>query len=303
MVAPESLDFPPLHCSLDRRLGDYYQDFSSALILVKDGYHGGVGEDGIPWHRGGAARLRSPITIAQYALANLIAAGRGEERRSAVARTQLDWLVSNQEHSGPHAGCWAMRFDNPKYRWLTQPWYSALASGNAISALLRGWQTFEDERYREAADSAYEGLHADRAGASLLDRRDRELWYEEYPADQPLRVLNGHVYTLLGVLDYARVSGNGAAEERWSRAASTTQANLERFDLGYWSAYELRWREPASVHYQKNIHVPLLQILGTLTGRREFMVVANRWQSYVTSVRSRLRLGLAARMHRWKPKP
>ena len=303
VIAPESLDFPPLNCSLDRTLGDYYQDVSQALILVESGYHGGVGEDGMPWHERDGHRSYSPITIAQCALANLIAANSGDERRTAAASTQLDWLVTNQESSGERAGCWSMLFDNPKYRWLKDPWISALASGNAMSALLRGWQMFEDARYRDAATAAYEALHAPRSSCQLFEQRGDELWYEEYPADPPLRVLNGHVYALLGVLDYARVSGEELAEERWRRAASTVLRNLERFDLGYWSAYELRWLEPASIHYQKNIHIPQLRILAALTGSDEFTVVADRWQAYLTSAASRVRRFVAARIHRWKPKP
>ena len=92
-----------------------------------------------------------------------------------------------------------MAHDNPKYPWLRSPWTSALATGNAMSALLRGWQLFDDDRYRAAAGVAYDALHEPRTGIAIFD--GDELWYEEYPGDPPLHVLNGHIYALLGVVD------------------------------------------------------------------------------------------------------
>jgi heparosan-N-sulfate-glucuronate 5-epimerase len=295
MTKPESLDFPPLHCSLDPELGDYYQDFRPALRLVEEGYHGAFDDAGVPVVRYGQGRMsHNATTIAQYALANQSAARAGDVARSERARTQLDWLVAAQEPGGPYAGCWPMRHDDPKYTWLKAPWISALASGQALSTLLRGWQELGDARYREAADLAYRGLHD--APGLVLDPGD-ELWYEEYPADPPLHVLNGHVYALLGVLDYARATGDAEARERWERSASTVLANLRRFDLGFWSAYDLLDREPASVHYQKNIHIPQLRILGKLTGDPTFDEFAARWEGQLHSRVSRARYAVALRIH------
>lgn len=301
MIRPESLEMPALHCSLDRTLGHYYQDFSPAIQLVEEGYHGGIDSSGVPWVRRDG-RSYDAIITAQYALANMIACKRGEQGRREVARRQLDWLVATQEREGEWAGCWLMAHDNAKYPWLRAPWTSSMASGNAMSALLRGWQLFGDDRYRQAARSAYHALHLAGRRRRLTDDRDGELWYEEYPAEPPLRVLNGHVYTLLGVLDYARAFGDEEAHARWRRAALTALAHLEDFDLGYWSAYELRWREPAAVHYQKNIHVPQLRILAQLTGEAGFTVVADRWEGYLSSPVARWRWAAAIRLHRWRPK-
>ena len=187
--------------------------------------------------------------------------------------------------------------DSPRFPWLQAPWTSSLASGNSLSALLRGWQLFDDERYIRAAEAAYEGLHRERDGAVLVEERGQDVWYEEYPADPPLRVLNGHVYTLLGVLDYARATGDARASARWRRAAETALRALDGWDLGFWSAYDLRLREPATQHYHKNIHVPQLRILAALTGEDRFAAVADRWSRQAGSLVSRARWELAIRLH------
>ncbi|MEJ7784518.1 MAG: D-glucuronyl C5-epimerase family protein [Solirubrobacteraceae bacterium] len=298
MIKPESLRFPPLHCSLDRRLGDYYQDFSQATVLVEAGYHGGIDAAGVPVTRSPDQIDRyNAITTAQYALANMTAFRRGERRRGELARAQADSLLATQERHGDWAGCWLMTSDSPKYQWLRAPWASALASGNALSALLRAWELFGEQRYRTAADAAYAGLHVPRRSMQLVEDLGDELWYEEYPARPPVRVLNGHVYCMLGVLDYARVTGDSEAEDRWQRAARTVRGHLHEFDLGYWSTYDLRWREPATIHYHNNIHIPQLRILATLTSDGEFTKVADRWQRRAQSPLTKLRWNIAIRVH------
>ena len=291
MIKPETLDFPPLHCATDPTLGDYYQDLSHAITLIESNYYvgkgrycGGCDSRGIPMVEiDGQGAFPLAVTTAQYALANITAFRRGDGERGPRARNQLDWLVGTQEREGDWAGCWLIRYDNPKYGWLRTPWTGALSSGNAISALLRGWELFGQEDYRASAEAAYSALHTHREHGQLFDEARGELWYEEYPANPAIHVLNGHIYTLLGVLDYARVSGDSQAEQRWRRAAATALAHLDEFDLGYWSAYDMRWREPAGVHYQKNVHVPQLRILARLTEDERFAVVADRWERYLES--------------------
>lgn len=301
MIKPETLELPPLACTLAPELGDYYQDFSAAIALVESGYHGGFDERGVPVvDVPGGGSGTNAVTVAQYALANMTVFRRGDRDRGYLAAVQLDWLVENQEQSGAWSGCWLTRHDDPKYAWLKAPWTSALTSGNAISALLRGAELLGHERYRAAAEAGYAGLHEAHHEGHLYVDDGTDLWYEEYPADPPLHVLNGHIYTLLAVTDYARVSGDAVAEKRWRRAAETVLRSLDAFDIGYWSVYDLRFREPVSVHYQKNIHVPQLRILAALTGETRFAETADRWERQLESRVGKLRWAVGLRVRRFR---
>jgi heparosan-N-sulfate-glucuronate 5-epimerase len=297
----EDLEFPPLHVSLERQLGDYYQDFSGAIVMLEKTEFATLDSSGLPRLTSSDGR-RGPdaVTVAQYALANMTALRRGDAVREERARRLLDWLVNAQEPDGPWAGCWLMHHDNRKYRWLRGPWTGTLASGNAISALLRGWELFGVEQYRNAAEGAYAAVHRERRGLQLLTEDEAALWYEEYPADPPIHVLNGHVYTLFGIVDIARVSGDPQANERWRKAAATVLSSLDRFDLGYWSLYDLGHREPTSRHYHKNIHIPQLRILAALTGEHSFDAVADRWEAYLNSTVCQVRWWLELRVRRWR---
>jgi hypothetical protein len=144
-------------------------------------------------------------------------------------------------------------------------------------------------------------LHAPRGGTPLYHEDDNSLWYEEYPATPPIHVLNGHIYTLLAVLDYARVFNDQEAHRRWRKAAATVRACVHAFDLGYWSLYDLGLREPASRHYHKNIHIPQLRILGALTDDEGFAETADRWEGYLDRLSCRARLWFELRARRWRP--
>ena len=98
-----------------------------------------------------------------------------------------------------------------------------------------------------------------------------------------------------GLADWARVSGDPEADERWRRAAATAEAALPAFDLGYWSAYDAATREPASLHYHRNVHLPQLRILHRLTGREAFARTADRWEGQLSRPGSALRRHLAMR--------
>ena len=298
-LQPERLDFPPLHCSLAQPLGDYYQDFRAAIALVEGGYHGSLDAGGVPTVVIAGEHHYFAVTIAQYALANASAVLAGERNRLTQLRRLCDWLVQHQQLSPGDHGRWTIGFDNRKYAWLRAPWVSALAQGNAISALLRGAELLGIDAYVEAARAGYEALHAHSRPSLALESAD-DLWYEEYPAATPLHVLNGHVYTLFGVLDVARALGDASARDRWARGVRTAARHLEQFDLGYWSAYDLRTREPVSTHYHKNIHLPQLRILAALDGDQRFAAVADRWEGYLASPLSRARHALGMRIHGWR---
>ena len=218
---------------------------------------------------------------------------RGEASRGDLARAQLDWLAAAQPRDGEWRGCWVMPHDDPKYPWLPTPWSSALTSGNAMSALLRGWQLFGEEHYGRSRRLAYEGLHAARE-QPLYEDSGSELWYEEYPGSPPLHVLNGRV--LLGVAD-ARATADATARTRGGGERRPRHWRPDEFDLGYWSAYDLRWREPVTLHYQKNMRPRRCRILAPLTGEPRFGVVADRWERYWNSRLSRLRWYIGVRVH------
>jgi heparosan-N-sulfate-glucuronate 5-epimerase len=295
-----AISFPPDDVRTDAPLGGFYQDFTAALDLVHGGVHGPMDVDGRPMTvSGGAAPCYNAIIIAQYALACVSKARSGDRESRERLRVQADWLVAQQEKRGRDRGFWLQRFDNQKYAALRAPWVSALAQGNALSALLRAGEILENEAYLAAAQLGFEGLRRTTVEGGVLWEAGADLWLEEYPLEPPGHVLNGAIYALWGVLDLARATGEAEAWRIWHQGAATIARHLEAFDTGFWSRYELATPELVSVHYHKNIHIPQLDVMHRLTAEPTFRDVARRWRRYLRSPLSWTRRKIEGRS-RWK---
>ena len=244
-----------------------------------------------------------------------------------------DWLVENLEKNDRGQWVWQHKFDWEYFRTLRAPWYSGLAQGMGLSLLVRIGGETGGEKYFEAADRAFETLSVrlDAGGTLHVDERG-DWWIEEYITDPPTHILNGFMWALWGVRDYARMrnaecgmrkgeretrskesgtnktpqelwdTGVGNVErgtrsaELWEKGVKTLENSLERFDCGYWSLYDLSpvaMRNVASPFYHK-LHIVQLDVMHRLTGRAVFKDFKDRWQGYEARMTCRMR-ALAAK--------
>ena len=118
---------------------------------------------------------------------------------------------------------------------------------------------------------------------------DGSLIFEEFPTNPPSLVLNGYIFALLGIFDYATFWKNSEAKGLFQVAIRGLINNLHRYDTGYWNLYDLHpTRRLASPMYLK-VHVQLLRILANLTGEAVFQETAEKWQKYLPSPICRFR--------------
>ena len=268
-------------------LGCYYLDLSGARTLVEGDYHGKRDEHGVPLNDFRAqGYFYNVITISQYALAlhdEIAKRGATPELREKF-QAQMDAIVANVEAEGEWAGFFRAGWNNPKYAELRAPWVSALAQGNGISALLRGYAWNGDARLLECATAMFEALERPMsAGGATMTDENGHFWLEEYPMNPPSHVLNGFIFALWGVLDYARATGNSRAWQWWDAGGETLRARLKDYDCGFWSVYDLSHRELANHYYQNNIHIPQLEAMGILTGENFYTHYAQRWRRFSQS--------------------
>lgn len=281
------------HCSLESTLGGYYHDFRGALPLVEGGYHGVLDEQGVPrillngeWHY-------QSVTIAHYVLMlhDSLLSLKGPDDKAEVEgklKTQLEALSRLIETEGPRRGFAVAGWDDAKYPQLRAGWVSAMYQGNIVSALLRGWQYFGEVRWRDLAGLAFSVMGTPLSEGGVCFREPHpdgeDFWLEEYPMDPPCHVLNGYIYSLWGVLDWARAMGDEAAWAWWRQGIETLKRRLPEYDCGYWSVYDLRFCELTSRYYQENIHVPQMQAMHALTGEGIFDRFGRRWEAQSRSV-------------------
>ena len=235
-------------------------------------------------YRGRIGRQYNPIAIAQYGLGRFnrwCDGGNTGDRAAWLAAAQ--WLASNLQPNAHGVPVWLHHFDWPYRQLLKAPWYSGLAQGSGVSMLVRAALETGDAAFSLAAHRAFQALElpVSQGGVLVTDARGH-VWIEEYLVDPPSHILNGFIWALWGVHDYARWSRRTDAAALWDAGIRTLAARLDDFDIGWWSLYEAPntgQRMLASLYYHR-LHAVQLQVLRRMTGIAAFAERAEQFESY-----------------------
>lgn len=262
----------------------YYMRFAG-----KANYRGPFDAAGIPLleYRGNIGRQYNPIAIAQYGLARFNQwSDTGSDRHRTAWIATANWLRDSMRPNHQGVRVWMHDFDWPYRQLLMSPWFSGLAQGNGLSMLVRAAQATRDAGYGDAAHLAAESLRRTVAdgGVLVVDNR-QHTWIEEYLVDPPSHILNGFMWAMWGVYDYALWSGRPDAARLWDSCVETLQARLTDFDTGWWSLYESRDgdKEMLASRYYHTLHITQLRIMHRLTNVETFAQYADRFQAYLNS--------------------
>lgn len=231
-----------------------------------------------------------PITIAQFGLFQLQEHARtGDEEHLGIAKNNARWLLDNAGQGAHAARVWVHPYDLPFYG-PKAPWISGMAQAQAISLLLRMKEFLTDERLEEVIHGAVKVFeHTVADGGVLAYFPDGGVCFEEYPTDPPSMVLNGHMFAMLGLFEYAEFYRDAAVRERFRLAVEGLRQNLQLYDTGFWNLYDLHpSKRLASAMYIK-VHAQLLNILADAAGELYFRQTAERWLNYLDRFSCRAR--------------
>jgi heparosan-N-sulfate-glucuronate 5-epimerase len=146
------------------------------------------------------------------------------------------------------------KFDAKANMHLKPGWHSAMSQGQSISLLCRLYEQLNDEKYLIGARKALDLFDKDIVNENgvrtyfMNISSGRYPFYEEYPT-QPNSVytLNGFIYALFGLEDYASICCASEFDEACERANSFYLNGLESllkfinlYDTGSRSFYDLR---------------------------------------------------------------
>ncbi|CAJ0599205.1 unnamed protein product [Cylicocyclus nassatus] len=209
--------------------------------------------------------------------------------------TAADWLVSNQDENGG----WPVPVERAiADRRLVLPagWYSAMAQGHGLSLLTRAYTATHNNSYLAAASKALHLFELKAGERGVRNELFGHVWFEEYPTSPGSFVLNGFMYSLIGLFDLSSVSirGEVADEVRlgterasilFSSGLDSLRALLPLYDTGSGSIYDLRH---IGLHTAPNlarwdyhaVHVYLLKWLVQITGDKTLDETADRFIAY-----------------------
>jgi heparosan-N-sulfate-glucuronate 5-epimerase len=229
-------------------------------------------------------RRYNPITIAQFGLYHLQRfdqTGLGNHRD--ISFRCGDWLLRNVTHRPDGAAVWIFDFDLDFYG-PQAPWISAMAQGEAVSLLLRLALMENRNDYEPTARAAINVMDLEVAQNGVLDHLDDgDALLEEYPTKPPSRVLNGHIFALLGALDFFLYFGEQRDNERMNAGVQTLRNHWQDWDTGFWTRYDLHPTHRLASRMYQEVHIRQMRMLGRLFKEPLFLQVADRWQKMKSS--------------------
>lgn len=219
----------------------------------------------------------------------------GQNAHRKFFLTAADWLSSNQNKEGG----WAVPVERSiadRRLTLEAGWHSAMAQGHALSLLTRAFAITHNITYLAVATKALKLFEKDAADGGVRNMLFDHVWFEEYPTTPGSFVLNGFMYSLIGLYDFKSVHlstevpieirrGLERAFSLYSNGMNSLRALIPLYDTGSGSLYDLRH---VGLHTAPNlarwdyhaVHVYLLKWLVQISGDKILNATANRWIEY-----------------------
>ena len=230
----------------------------------------------------------NPNAIAQLGLGfyDLYLDDPQDEYRQQVL-INAEWFMDHGRRVKDDVLLWEYTFPFEGKQKMKAPWRSALAQGQAISLLLRAYRLTEDNRFLDAVHHGYnafryEGLKHE---GGVISKSDGYTWLEEVIINPPNHILNGFVWALWGVYDYARFFNDTHAGRLYDSCLVTLEKHLPRYDLGYWTRYDLEPPKPTRIvsRYYHNLHIVQMEGCYNITNKPIFNDYAKKWSKYMES--------------------
>ena len=266
-------------------LGEYYMLFES-----KANYNGHYDNNGIPLlnYHGDIGLQYNPIAISQWSLGNYnLWISTGKKKYFIKFINGADWLVKNLQKNSSGVYVWQHEFNWVYKENLINPWHSGLAQGQGLSVLCRAFKETDNSDYLLSLEKVLKSFQIEvKNGGVTYTDENKNIWIEEYiMKNEPTHILNGFIWALWGIYDYWLLSSDKNIKILFDKYCDTLSNNIDRYDIGYWSLYELsnlRIKMRASTFYH-SLHIVQLAILFRMSNDKKFETFSKKWTKYSKS--------------------
>lgn len=235
-------------------------------------------DNGIPYvDLGEIGRQRNPITISQKIFHYYQDYKAGDETARQFLINNADWLVDNAVTYGNYS---ILEYDFP---WpvydMTPKWRSGMAQGLAIQALINAHEITGDRKYIDSAKMLLNSFFVEVKDGGVTYKTTAGWWYEEYAdvGGKEPRVLNGMMYTLLGIHEYYQYTGNNNAKHLFDQGIVALKNDLSLYDNNGYSYYDILGAPAWEYH---NVHIELSDQLYNITKEKTFKQYHDKWENF-----------------------
>jgi len=219
---------------------------------------------------------RNPITtctMVDYCYNKYQKTSNEKFRRQLI--NNADWLIENAVKRDDYL-IFRYNFPWPKYD-IQKPWYSGMAQGRALQALIKVHKVTNDQKYIDAAKLLLKAFYVEvNDGGVTYKSEDNGWWYEEYAAanGKVSHVLNGMMYTLLGMYEFYDYTKDPDAKILFDKGIISLKNNLPKYDDDGFSLYDLLGKPSGAYH---PIHIDQLKQLFIIINENIFKQYADKW--------------------------
>ncbi|HWR38205.1 MAG TPA: D-glucuronyl C5-epimerase family protein [Patescibacteria group bacterium] len=275
--------------SLDQKLGAYY--------VTNEVKNYRFDSEGYPEYFANGENHRHPTQLVQIGLQRIsMYMKTGDSDDLAVAKKYADYLAGSvkvRENQNLKYGLLSIDFFNRHYPFLGNSWISGLLQGQTLSLMLRMYQVTGNEQYKNVADLMYESYKLPHDQGGFAYRNGDDLYFDECVSEPPTHILNGHIYAVMGLLDYWRVYRKAETEEMLADSVATVERKLAGYTVPgtAWSYYDdpaQSWSGAAGASYH-NLHPILLRVLAGMTSNQNrFLQYADFWETAFDSPKDKI---------------
>jgi hypothetical protein len=161
----------------------------------------------------------------------------------------------------------------------TPPWTSAMSQGTALQALTQAYEASHDMTYLALARRSLPIFGENSPlGVSVRTPRGRRYLLYSFAPEPSVAVINGFLQTLIGLFDYATVSGNPEGWRLFRSGDLEARAELPSYDTGSWSLYQPGVEDTRDYHF---LVTGFLNQLCSRTHDRIYCRTAARFERYL----------------------
>ncbi len=168
---------------------------------------------------------------------------------------------------------------------MVSPWFSGMAQGRALEVLTHAFEITGDEQYLVGAKNIIKSLYIsiDEGGTTIKTDNDG-WWFEEYPSKNMAtpRVLNGMMYTIMGLITFYRSTKDREAEFLLNQGLLALKKNLSHYDRNGDSYYNILGRITGGDYH--SLHVKQLKIIYDYNKSKIILSYYDKWNKFQNQI-------------------
>lgn len=239
-------------------------------------------DDGIPYanYRSTVGIQRNPVFISLAANNYEREYLNGNKSSRQYLLNCADWLLMNKIIYD-NFSLWEYSFEF-NYN-MTPPWRSGMAQGLGLQALAKAYNLTKEKKYIDAGSLVINSFYIPLDEGGITYKESYGWWFEEYADENGSnpRILNGMIYSLLGLHEYYLVTGDKRALFLFEKGIDSLHKHIAEYDAKWWTYYDCLGNLSSKKYH--HIHIDQMGDLYNITGDPSFKEYHDKWENYENS--------------------